>query len=106
MAAESAFERLLIRRLMELYPGAVILKNDANNLQGFPDRTILWRDRWACLEVKASGSSPHQPNQDYYVDLLNHMSYSSFVYPSNLKDVLHGLQLSFRAQRPTRLLER
>lgn len=103
MATESPFEKRLIAELLRLYPGAVILKNDSSYLQGVPDRILLWRDRWAAFEAKASRTSPHQPNQDYYIDLFNNMSYASFIYPSNKEKVLNELQQSFRHSRAPRL---
>jgi len=103
MAAESKFEKQLISDLLDLYPGAIILKNDSSYLQGIPDRILLWRDRWAAFEVKATRTSVHQPNQDYYVNLMRSMSYASFVYPSNMEKVLHELQKSFRTGWTTRL---
>ena len=104
MAAESRFEVKLVREILRQYPGAIVLKNDANYLQGFPDRLILYRKHWAALEVKGSAISDHRLNQDYYVDLLDRMSFARFVYPENLEVVLNDLQKAFRSRRSTRLL--
>lgn len=106
MVLESSFQSKLIRDIKKQYPGSVILKNDANYMQGIPDWLILFRDRWATLEAKADEFSEHQPNQDYYVDLLNRMSYSSFVYPSNREQVLNELQFTLRPSRTTRFPRR
>lgn len=94
---ESAYQNKLIRKLKKLYPGAVILKNDANYIQGIPDLSIFHGLRWGTLEVKASVDSEEQPNQRYYVDLMNEMSFSSFIYPENEEEVLHHLQQSFKS---------
>jgi len=67
-------------------------KNDANYLQGFPDLTILHKNKWAVLECKRSRNDTHQPNQDYYVDVLDEMSFSRFIYPENKEEVLYELQ--------------
>lgn len=78
-----------------MFPGCIILKNDPNYLQGIPDLTIFWHDRWATLEVKKDAKASHQPNQDYYVDIMNQMSFSRFIYPENKEEVLHELQHAF-----------
>lgn len=103
MPLESRFKTELIKKLRRLYPGAIILKNDANYLQGIPDQLILFGDRWAAFEAKRSESSPHQPNQDYYVEYMNEMSYASFVYPENEEVFLHELQRSLRPRGVARL---
>jgi len=103
MTPESSFLAKLISELERQYPGAIILKNDANQRQGFPDRLILWQNHWAAFEGKAHRDSTHQPNQDYYVNLLNNMSYAKFVYPDNMEIFLYELQRSFGFRRTTRL---
>jgi hypothetical protein len=92
---ESAFQHILIKELKRMFPGCIVLKNDPNYLQGFPDLLILWKDKWATLEVKRSASAPIQPNQKFYVDMMNNMSYSSFIHPGNKEAILHELQQSF-----------
>lgn len=94
---ESAFQRELIKELEELYPDALIFKNETR--QGLQDLTILEGDRWALLECKASKDAPHQPNQDYYVEKANRMSFSRFIFPENKQEVLDELQQAFRAGR-------
>lgn len=106
MAEESKFEKHLIKLLKQLYPGCVILKNDANKLQGIPDRLILYKDRWAAFEVKASAKSTKRPNQDFYIDKLGKMSFAAFVYPENEEAFLDELQQTLRHRRATRLSER
>jgi hypothetical protein len=78
-----------------MFPGCIVLKNDPNYLQGIPDLTIFWNDRWATLEVKKNADSSHQPNQDYYVETMDNMSFSRFIYPENKEEVLYELQQSF-----------
>lgn len=96
MMLESKFQAQLIKDLKKLFPGCIVLKNDPNYLQGIPDLLILWRNRWATLEVKKAANASHQPNQDYYVGKMNEMSFSRFIYPENKKEVLRELQQSFR----------
>lgn len=96
---ESKFQSEVIKDLRVLYPGCVILKNDANYLQGIPDVLILFEDRWAMLEFKRTKGERRQPNQRYYVDKLNAMSYAAFIYPSNRAEVYDALQLALRPRR-------
>lgn len=94
-ALESQFQAKLIKELKSRYPGCVVLKNDPNYIQGFPDLTVLYKDKWAVLECKRSENESHQPNQDYYVGELNRMGYSSFIFPENRKQVLDDLSKHF-----------
>lgn len=89
---ESQFQRQLIRDIKERFPGCIVLKNDANYIQGIPDLIVLYEDHWAALECKRSAKEHHQPNQDYYVDLMNDMSYAAFIFPENKEEVLNELQ--------------
>jgi hypothetical protein len=100
---ESAYQRRLIKTLENLFPGCVILKNDPGYRQGILDLAILYHDTWAMLEVKASAASPHQPNQDYYVDQFDNMSFASFIYPENEAEVLLALQEAFAPRGAARL---
>lgn len=94
---ESQFDTKLIKELKQRFPGCIILKNDANYLQGVPDRIILWNDKWATLETKKTKNASRQPNQDYYVNKMNEMSFSAFIYPENMEEVLDGLQQTFES---------
>ena len=96
---ENQYKSDLDNRLREMYPGLVILKNDANFLQGVPDRLLLHGDRWAMLEGKRSAKATRQPNQEYYVDRFNDMSFASFIYPENEEDVLNELHHAFTSSR-------
>lgn len=96
---ESKFQSELIKDIKNRFPGSIVLKNDPNYLQGVPDLTIFYNDRWATLEVKKSAKASHQPNQDFYVDRMNDMSFSRFIYPENKEEVLHELQQSFGLER-------
>ena len=93
---ENQFQSKLIEDLESRFPGCIILKNDSSYRQGIPDLTIFYQDKWATLEVKKNKNAVHQPNQDYYVDQMNKMSFSRFIYPENKEEVLHELQQAFR----------
>ncbi len=92
---EAAYQSKLIKKLKQVFPGCYVLKNDSSYCQGMPDLTLLWRDRWATLEVKTSASSARQPNQEHYVHQMKAMSFSAFVCPENEKEVIIALQEAF-----------
>lgn len=102
MAKESAFQKGLINDLKKRFPGCMVLKNDPNYIQGIPDLLVLYEGRWAALECKKAKQASHQPNQDYYVERMNKMSFSRFVYPENKEIILDELQQSFQSCRPAR----
>lgn len=103
---ESGFQARLIRTLKERFPGCVVLKNDANYIQGIPDLTVFYNNKWAMLECKRSENENHQPNQDYYVERMDEMSFARFIFPENMEEVLDELERSWKASRPTRLSKR
>lgn len=99
MARESNFQRQLIKKLKDRFEGCVVVKNDAGYLQGICDLFIFFGKQWAALECKKSATATHQPNQDYYVEKFNNMSFARFIYPENEKEVLDELQRAFEAGR-------
>ena len=96
---ESRYQAQLIRKLKRMFPGCEILKNDSRYLQGILDLTIFWNDRWAMLEVKASENARVQPNQGYYVEKMNRMSFAAFIYPENEDEVLAAMQETLTTER-------
>lgn len=100
---ESIFQRDLIKEIEETFKGCYVFKNDPTYRQGFPDITILYKNRWAVLECKKSAKDKHQPNQDHYVEDLNKMSYSNFVYPENKEEVMNELQRALKPGRGSRI---
>lgn len=96
---ESKFQAELKKDLKKRFPGCIVMKTDPTQIQGIPDLIVLYGQRWATLECKRSAKAKHRPNQDYYVDKMNHMSFSSFIYPENKEEVLDALQQSLRTKR-------
>ena len=94
---ESKFQADLIKDIKNMFPGCVVMKNDSSYIQGIPDLLVLYNDRWASLECKKSESAKKQPNQEYYVEKLDSMSFSRFIFPENKEEVLRELQSAFQA---------
>lgn len=93
---ESVFQAKLIKEIKDRLPGSIVLKNDANYIQGIPDLLVLYNNKWACLEVKKSKRAAIQPNQDHYVNTLNDMSFAAFIFPENKEEVLNELEQALR----------
>ena len=93
--AESKYQASLIKKIKVLFPGCLVLKNDPSYQQGMLDLIILWRKYWASLEVKDSAVSRIRPNQEYFVEYLDGMSFAAFIYPENEAEVLSALQQAF-----------
>ena len=94
---ERNFQAKLIKDLKKIFKGCIVLKTDPNYLQGIPDLLILYKKHWAALEVKKSLKAIHRPNQDYYVNLMNKMSFASFIFPENKEEVLNELLKAFKS---------
>lgn len=103
---ESQYQAHVIKRLKEEYPEAIVVKEDSSYIQGLPDLLILHGDKWATLECKRSSKESHRPNQDTYVDRMNKMSFSSFIYPENEEEVFDALSKSLRPRRNSRAVQR
>lgn len=92
---ESGFQDKLRKQLEELLPGCMIFKMD--QIQGIPDLLVLYKDKWASLECKKHAKAKKQPNQEYYVGLMNKMSFSRFICPENKEEVLSELCKTFKS---------
>ncbi len=82
-----------------MFPECLVILTDPGYIQGLPDLLILYRKRWAALEVKTSIKAHIQPNQTYYVNMLDQMSFASFISPEVERDVLSDLQQAFGVVR-------
>jgi hypothetical protein len=96
---ERQFQASLIKELNSMFPECIIVKNDATYIQGIPDLTVFYKDKWASLECKKSEREHKQPNQEYYVRLMDTMSFSRFIFPENKESVLNELREYFQGSR-------
>lgn len=92
---ENRFKTKLIKELELIFPGCIIHHMNPNETQGIPDLVIFFGNKWAALEGKKSASSPKRPNQDYYVNKMNEMSFARFIFPENKEEVLNELKNFF-----------
>ena len=89
---EKDYQAKLIKKIKKRLPDSIVMKEDANYKQGIPDLIILNEDKWAALEVKKDSKSPKRPNQEYFVNKMNSMSFASFIFPENEEDVLNAME--------------
>lgn len=94
---ENKFKTNLIKEIEKRFPGSYVFHLDPTERQGIPDLLILYKNKWAALEGKKNKNASHRPNQDYYVKIMNEMSYASFIYPENKEDVLNEIQQAFES---------
>ena len=92
---ESGFQDNLKKEIEEIFPGCMVFKMD--QIQGIPDLLVLHNDKWASLECKKNARASKRPNQEYYVELMNGMSFSRFIYPENKEEVLNELQQAYKS---------
>ena len=92
---ERDFQASLIKEIKSRFQDCIVMKNDSAYIQGIPDLLILYKNKWASLEVKKSEKANKQPNQEYYVNRMNDMSFSRFIYPENKDEVLDELSQTF-----------
>ena len=99
---EKHFQGKLIKEIKQRLNGCIVLKTDPNYIQGLPDLLVLYKKRWAALEVKKSSTASHRPNQDYYIQLMNKMSFARFISPEVKEEVLDELCKALQPKRSTR----
>lgn len=91
---ENKFKTKLVKEIRARLPGAIVLHTNPPP-QGIPDLLVLYRDKWAALEGKKANDSSHRPNQDYWIEKMNKMSFAAFISPENKEDVLNEMERSF-----------
>jgi hypothetical protein len=95
---ESEFQSKLKKEIKEKFPGCIVTKLDSGDIQGIPDLLILYNNRWATLENKRTKNAHKQPNQEYYVNKMNDMSFSRFIYPENKEEIIGELELYLKKE--------
>lgn len=93
---EKKFQANVRKELKTKFPGCIVTKLDSGDMQGIPDLLILYNNKWAALEVKNDSNAHHQPNQDYYINKMNEMSYAAFINPDNKEIIFDELERSFK----------
>jgi len=96
---ESQYQAILTLRIRNIIPECFVLKTDPRDIQGIPDLLILYKNKWAALEVKISPKAPVQPNQIYYVEKFDELSFAAFINPENEMEVLDALQRALGVSR-------
>lgn len=94
---ENQFQKSIIQELKNMFKDSIIIKLPSGYIQGIPDLLILFKNKWAALECKRSRTSHVQPNQEYWVNKMNKMSFSRFIYPENKEEVLNELRKAFKS---------
>lgn len=103
---ESDFQAWLIKELKVIFPGCFVLKNDSSYMPGIPDLLILHKNRWAMLECKKDAKARYQPNQEYYIEVLDGMSFAACIHPENAEVILSELQQALAPRRRARSVVR
>lgn len=99
---EGGFKTKLVKEIKSRLEGSEVFHLNPFDKQGIPDLLILYKKKWGVLEGKKDSKSSHRPNQDYYVDKFNKMSFARFISPENKEEVLDELEQTFRPKRNTR----
>ena len=94
---ESKFQADLKKELKKMFPGCIVTKLDSGDIQGIPDLLVLYKNKWATLENKRSANASKRPNQEYYVNKMNEMSFSRFIFTENKEEVLNELRKTFES---------
>ena len=107
LSLESEFQTEVIADLQDMFPGCVITRGNSMYQPGVPDLfCLLDGGGWIALECKKSRTAKKQPNQDYFVEKMNNMSFAAFIFPENKDMILRAIQSTFQARGHARLSER
>lgn len=64
---ENKFQAGLKKELRAMFPGCIIMKNDPDDIQGIPDLTVLYKDKWATL----GDAMPYMKYENWYIPNCN-----------------------------------
>lgn len=88
---ENKFKTKLRKRIEKEFPGSMVMHLDPTEKSGIPDLLVLHKNKWATLEGKKEEDASKRQHQEYYVNKMNNMSYSSFIYPENEDQVIEEM---------------
>lgn len=110
---ESTYQAQLIERLESMFLGCIVIRLDPRFVdvyidgekfsQGVMDLLVLFRGRWATLEVKSWSHARRRPNQDYFISAFDRLSFAAFICPENEEVILDDLQRALRPRRVSRV---
>jgi hypothetical protein len=92
---ENKFKTKLIKEIKARFPGSFVFHLDPTEMQGAPDLLVIYKNKWAMLEGKKNAKATTRPNQEYYVDLFNKLSFAQIIFPENAEEVLDEMERSF-----------
>lgn len=88
---KNGYQSVVKKKIKKELPQCEVHKLNPNNVQGIPDLLIICPITWATLETKGYEKAKRQPNQPYYVNKHNEMSFSRFIHPENENEVFDDL---------------
>lgn len=109
MVLEATFKTKLCREIEQRFPGSYVFRLDTSDRQGVPDLLVIFENMWAMLEGKRKRpTSPDdfEPNQEWYIEEFDRMSFAACIYPENKEEVLNEMEQAFLAARSARLSQR
>lgn len=97
-ALESRFQSSVKHELETKYPGCIVRKNPPGQENGFPDLVMYYGPIWAMFECKREKDARKRPNQKWWVERLDEMSFARLIFPENRERVMGELDEFIRGQ--------